>query len=44
CSLLELLTARVAHLDIIRDRNQLYRVNVEGLVENTYTLKMINKA
>ncbi|MCO7191164.1 MULTISPECIES: cytochrome c oxidase accessory protein CcoG [unclassified Pseudoalteromonas] len=31
-------------LDIIRDRNQLYRVNVEGLVENTYTLKMINKA
>ncbi|MBE0369784.1 cytochrome c oxidase accessory protein CcoG [Pseudoalteromonas aurantia] len=31
-------------LDIIRDRNQLYRVNFDGLVENTYTLKVINKA
>ncbi|RJE78386.1 cytochrome c oxidase accessory protein CcoG [Pseudoalteromonas sp. MSK9-3] len=31
-------------LDIIRDRNQLYRVNYEGLIENTYTLKVINKA
>ncbi|KAF7767577.1 hypothetical protein PCIT_a3622 [Pseudoalteromonas citrea] len=31
-------------LDIIRDRNQLYRVNYDGLVENTYTLKVINKA
>ncbi|TMO76535.1 cytochrome c oxidase accessory protein CcoG [Pseudoalteromonas aurantia] len=31
-------------LDIIRDRNQLYRVNYEGLIENTYTLKIINKA
>lgn len=31
-------------LDIIRDRNQLYRINYEGLVENTYTLKVINKA
>ncbi|KZN29985.1 4Fe-4S ferredoxin [Pseudoalteromonas luteoviolacea CPMOR-2] len=31
-------------LDIIRDRNQLYRVNYDGLVENTYTLKLINKA
>ncbi|GAP74374.1 type cbb3 cytochrome oxidase biogenesis protein CcoG, involved in Cu oxidation [Pseudoalteromonas sp. SW0106-04] len=31
-------------LDIIRDRNQLYRVNMEGLVENTYTLKILNKA
>ncbi len=30
-------------LDIIRDRNQLYRVNFDGLVENTYTLKVINK-
>ncbi len=30
--------------DIIRDRNQLYRVDFEGLVENTYTLKVINKA
>ncbi|MFC3034807.1 cytochrome c oxidase accessory protein CcoG [Pseudoalteromonas fenneropenaei] len=31
-------------LDIIRDRNQLYRVNFDGLVENTYTLKVINKS
>lgn len=28
---------------IIRDRNALYRVNFEGIVENTYTLKMLNK-
>ena len=31
-------------LDIIRDRNQLYRVDFDGRVENTYTLKVINKA
>ncbi|GAB3533577.1 cytochrome c oxidase accessory protein CcoG [Photobacterium alginatilyticum] len=30
-------------LDVIRDRNQLFRVNTEGLVENTYTLKILNK-
>jgi len=30
--------------DIIRDRNELYRVDFNGLVENTYTLKVINKA
>ncbi|MCF7982251.1 MAG: cytochrome c oxidase accessory protein CcoG [Pseudomonadales bacterium] len=29
-------------LDIIRDRNQLYRETAEGLVENTYTLKVLN--
>lgn len=29
-------------LDIIRDRNQLYRETSEGLVENTYTLKVLN--
>ena len=28
---------------ILRDRNALYRVNYEGLVENTYTLRIINK-
>ncbi|SFD74106.1 cytochrome c oxidase accessory protein CcoG [Pseudoalteromonas denitrificans] len=28
---------------ILRDRNALYRVNYEGLVENSYTLRMINK-
>ncbi|NOU51869.1 cytochrome c oxidase accessory protein CcoG [Pseudoalteromonas sp. JBTF-M23] len=52
CILLVLCGALVANitmrkpmeLDIIRDRNQLYRVNFDGLVENTYTLKIINKA
>ena len=29
-------------LDIIRDRNALYRESNEGLVENVYTLKLIN--
>lgn len=29
-------------LDIIRDRNQLYRETTEGMVENTYTLKILN--
>ena len=29
-------------LDIIRDRNSLYRETGEGLVENVYTLKLIN--
>ncbi|PSJ45114.1 cytochrome c oxidase accessory protein CcoG [Zobellella endophytica] len=30
-------------VEVIRDRNQLYRETAEGLVENTYTLKIINK-
>ena len=29
-------------LDIIRDRNSLYRETNDGLVENVYTLKVIN--
>jgi len=29
-------------LDVIRDRNSLYRETGEGLVENVYTLKIIN--
>lgn len=29
--------------NIIRDRNALYRVNYQGIVENTYTLKILNK-
>ena len=29
-------------LDILRDRNTLYRVTPEGKIENSYTLKMIN--
>lgn len=30
-------------LDVLRDRNQLFRENNEGLIENTYTLKILNK-
>ena len=30
-------------LDVIRDRNSLYRETADGLVENVYTLKLINK-
>ena len=29
-------------LDVLRDRNQLYRETREGLIENVYTLKVIN--
>lgn len=29
-------------LDIIRDRNSLYRTTEEGMVENIYTLKLVN--
>ncbi|EGU55696.1 FixG-like protein [Vibrio nigripulchritudo ATCC 27043] len=32
-----------AGMSVLRDRNQLFRMNSEGLVENTYTLKIINK-
>lgn len=38
-----LLNIAPAKLDIIRDRNQLYRISPEGLVENVYTLKILNK-
>ncbi|MBE0456939.1 hypothetical protein EI167_05615 [Pseudoalteromonas prydzensis] len=30
-------------VSVLRDRNALYRVNFEGLVENPYTLTIINK-
>ncbi len=29
-------------VDVIRDRNALYRETIEGLIENTYTLKVMN--
>ncbi|NNJ94557.1 MAG: cytochrome c oxidase accessory protein CcoG, partial [Halobacteria archaeon] len=29
-------------LDVIRDRNQLYRETSEGLIENVYILKILN--
>jgi len=31
-------------LDVIRDRNALYRETSEGLIENSYTLKILNKS
>ncbi len=31
-------------LEVLRDRNQLYREDSEGLIENTYTLKIMNKS
>lgn len=37
-------TRQTMDLDIIRDRNQLYRENVDGLIENTFTLKVLNKS
>jgi len=37
------LSQRVAlELDVIRDRNRLFRETSEGLIENVYTLKIIN--
>lgn len=30
-------------LDVLRDRNALYRESTEGMIENTYTLKLVNK-
>ena len=33
----------VIGLDVIRDRNSLYRETGEGLIENVYTLKILNK-
>ena len=37
------LSQRVAlDLDVIRDRNRLYRETSEGLIENVYTLKILN--
>ena len=32
-----------AKLDVIRDRNALFRETDEGLVENVYTLRILNK-
>ena len=31
-------------LDVVRDRNSLYRENNQGAIENTYTLVLINKS
>ena len=38
-----ILTKSSTEMDIVRDRTALYRENSEGLIENTYTLKILNK-
>jgi len=37
-----LITRTPLHLDVLRDRNQLYRETDQGLIENVYTLKVMN--
>ncbi len=32
------------NLDVLRDKNQLYKINAEGLIENTYQIKIFNKS
>ncbi|WP_205472898.1 cytochrome c oxidase accessory protein CcoG [Agarivorans sp. Alg241-V36] len=39
-----LLNVKPMQLDVLRDRGALYTENSEGLVENSYTLKVINKS
>lgn len=41
---LEVATRVPLEVDIIRDRNALYRETFDGLVENVYTLKILNKS
>ncbi|OEE69244.1 cytochrome c oxidase accessory protein CcoG [Enterovibrio norvegicus FF-33] len=45
CALFFYLLAEVQpmRLDVIRDRTELFRTNSDGLIENTYTLKILNK-
>ncbi|NMP16222.1 cytochrome c oxidase accessory protein CcoG [Thalassotalea sp. Y01] len=40
----DLATRVPLQLDIIRDRNALSRENIDGLIENVYTLKILNKS
>lgn len=42
--LLEIFTRVPLEVDIIRDRNALYRETFDGLIENVYTLKIMNKS
>ncbi|SHI23925.1 cytochrome c oxidase accessory protein CcoG [Ferrimonas marina] len=38
-----LMTLAPVQVDVLRDRNQLFRENRDGLIENVYTLKILNK-
>ncbi len=40
---INILNLSSAEMEIVRDRAALYRENSEGLIENTYTLKILNK-
>ena len=40
----EVMTRVPLEIDIIRDRNSLYRETNDGLIENVYTLKVLNKS
>ena len=42
--IVNLLSIEPMKLDILRDRHELYRETDEGLIENSYTLKLINKS
>ncbi|GAB7218878.1 cytochrome c oxidase accessory protein CcoG [Vibrio comitans] len=41
--IMQVASVEPAGLSVIRDRTQLYRTNSDGFIENTYTLKVINK-
>lgn len=36
-------TVDPVNMSVLRDRNQMYRVDNQGWIENTYTLKILNK-
>jgi cytochrome c oxidase accessory protein FixG len=40
---LQVVNVEPVGMSVLRDRNQLFKVNAEGFVENTYNLKVINK-
>ncbi|WP_158966376.1 cytochrome c oxidase accessory protein CcoG [Paraglaciecola sp. L3A3] len=40
----EIMSRKPLEIDIIRDRNSLYRETNNGLIENVYTLKILNKS
>jgi len=41
---LDIATRVPLQVDVLRDRNQLYSINNDGLVTNVYTLKILNKS
>lgn len=42
--ILEIMTRIPLEVDIIRDRNSLYRETNDGLIENVFTIKVLNKS